>query len=560
MMSRHSQLPCFQATHIYPLVAAFTLLLLSACASNAPRPDDEFSSARPVEQASAKDDSKFDQSLLDLQRDPADRSLAEVKELSATMDEYQPELALEILRSLESVPSGQLQALIDRQSTDAEFVEWLELALQIRVLAISANPDPTAASYWANYHYGHVIEQNDFSALLASYRALFPVPSQVAVLLPGEGRLSAAGKAIRDGIMSAYLDQPGDAVIRFYSSGESSESAIAAYRQAVNDGAMQIIGPLHIDSTRAIAALAESDTPVLLLNSKTAAPVVADEAIALDGSTIADSVATGNMANQGMVNSLSLSTTEEATAIATRALAQGQHDAMMIVPDTAWGRRIEAAFATAFVEGDGKITASTRFSTTASDHSAMLTQMLRIDDSKQRKTDLQSWLGINLTFEPSRRSDFDFIFMAANPAEGRELKPLLRFHDAGDVPVYAMGRIYSGRIARTSDQDLNGIVFPGTRWQLQHAQDGNSRQSGAEKPTTIPASVRNGAYGNLYALGQDAWRLLPWLSLLQKDPDLWFPGEVGALKLLADGSLYREPAWAQFSAGNPVAYQWPAHQ
>ena len=41
--------------------------------------------------------------------------------------------------------------------------------------------------------------------------------------------------------------------------------------------------------------------------------------------------------------------------------------------------------------------------------------------------------------------------------------------------------------------------------------------------------------GNFYALGQDAWRLLPWLPLMQKDPDLWFPGDVGALRLQANG-------------------------
>jgi outer membrane PBP1 activator LpoA protein len=173
--------------------------------------------------------------------------------------------------------------------------------------------------------------------------------------------------------------------------------------------------------------------------------------------------------------------------------------------------------------------------------------MLKIDDSKQRKKDLQSWLGVPLTFEPNRRDDFDFIFMATRPAEGRELKPLLRFHDAGDIPVYAMGRIFSGKVAPASDQDLNGIVFPSTRWQL----------NSPDEATLALESVRGGALGNFYALGQDAWRLLPWLPLMQNDPDLWFPGYVGALRLQADGRLYRQPAWAQFSAGQPIPYQWP---
>ncbi len=98
-----------------------------------------------------------------------------------------------------------------------------------------------------------------------------------------------------------------------------------------------------------------------------------------------------------------------------------------------------------------------------------------------------------------------------------------------------------------SDQDLNGIVFPITNWQL-HAAD-----------TGIPAleSIRGGSYGNLYALGQDAWQVLPWLPLMQKDSDLWFPGDIGALRMQANGHLQRQPAWAQFSAGQPVPYEWP---
>ncbi len=248
-----------------------------------------------------------------------------------------------------------------------------------------------------------------------------------------------------------------------------------------------------------------------------------------------------------IVSSLSLSQSEEAVAIAAKALEQGQKRALVLVPDNAWGERIETAFSTEFEQGDGQISAISRFNRAANDQSDMLTQLLEIDQSKQRKKDLQSLLGVPLTFEPSRRNDFDFVFLAATPAEGRELKPLLRFHNAADVPVYAMGRVYSGALDRTADQDLNDIVFPSTPWQLQSAR----------KTIDAPSSVRGGSFGNLYALGQDAWRLLPWIPLMQKDPDLWYPGSVGSLRLESDGRLYREPAWARFSSGRPRPYQWP---
>ena len=339
--------------------------------------------------------------------------------------------------------------------------------------------------------------------------------------------LATAAKAIRDGILSAYFEQPGKSAIKFYSSGETSESAIAAYLQAKQEGATQIIGPLRIESTRALAGMDNLNIPILLLNE-------------------ASSDRPGNADQASIVNSLSLSRTEEAIIIADAALAQGHEQAIVIVPDNTWGSRIEKTFTARFEQGEGLISATAHFNSATSDHSAELTQLLKIDESKQRKTDLQSWLGIPLTFEPSRREDFDFIFMAANPVEGRELKPLLRFHDVGDIPVYAMGRIFSGRVERASDQDLNGIVFPTTQWQLV-----------SPDTTTLKLdSIRGGALGNLYALGQDAWHLLPWLPLMQKDPDLQFPGNIGTLQLQPEGRIFRQPAWAQFSAGRPIPYQW----
>ncbi len=511
-------------SRIFPILLSATLLLvLNACGTTGPVISSDPGLVLPP--VADTDDSERQ---YDIQRHPSDRSLAEVAELSRNMIGYQPEVALEVLRSLESVPSRQLTALIDGQFEDPEFTEWLELSLLARTTLINGGPVPAAAQQWADYHYGHSVTRENFPELLARYRALFPVPAQVAILLPAEGGLAAAARAIRDGILAAYLEQPGESVIRFYSSGETSESATAAYLQAREDGAMQIIGPLRISSTRALSAQEDLVVPVLLLNEPSADKL-------------------GYQYQTSMVSSLTLSQTEEATAIALRALAQGQKRALVLVPDSSWGARIEAAFTTGFEQGDGQIAAITRFNRSASDQSEMLTQLLRIDQSKQRKVDLQSLLGVPLTFEASRRNDFDFIFLAANPAEGRELKPLLRFHDAGDIPVYAMGRVYSGSPDRTADQDLNDIVFPSTPWQLRAARES----------VVIPASVRGGAYGNLYALGQDSWRLLPWIPLLQKDPDLWYPGNIGSLRMQADGRFYREPTWANFSSGRATPYQWP---
>ncbi len=510
------------------LLSVVMSIVLNACGTVGSRPVANVSVERGL---TLPTETTAGDRLNDLQRDPSMRSLKEVLELSRSTSGYQLDVALEILRSLESVSSGQLTSMIDEQRYDPEFTGWLELALQARTILISGSSVTVASRKWAND--GHVITPTDFAELVTHYGKLFSAPSRVAILLPTDGGLAVAAKAIRDGILSAYLEQPGESVIRFYSSGENSESALTAYQQALREGATQIVGPLRLESTRTIASMDNPRIPVLLLNE------------AAGNSQVGSNQ--GEQNRIAMVSSLSLSQVEEAVAIATNALAQGKKQAILIVPDSDWGTRIGTAFATVFEQGEGNITATTRFNKAQSDHSATLTKLLKIDESKQRKADLQSRLGIPLTFEPNRRDDFDFIFLAADPLEGRELKPLLRFHDTGDIPVYAMSRIYSGKVEPASDLDLNGVVFPATPWQLQVP----------DNATLELDSLRGGAFGNLYALGQDAWHLLPWLPLMQKDPDLWFPGDVGSLRLQANGQLYRQHAWAQFSAGRPVAYQWP---
>jgi outer membrane PBP1 activator LpoA protein len=143
----------------------------------------------------------------------------------------------------------------------------------------------------------------------------------------------------------------------------------------------------------------------------------------------------------------------------------------------------------------------------------------------------------------------DVIFLAANASQARLLRPQLRFHEAGGIPVYATGRIFSGRPDPGRNQDLNGMRFPATPWHLDHSESDD-----------IPdlVSIRGGTLGSLYALGQDAWNILPWLDLMQKDPDFRFPGASGYYGFARGQALVRDPAWAEFSGGRPVPLAPPS--
>jgi outer membrane PBP1 activator LpoA protein len=249
---------------------------------------------------------------------------------------------------------------------------------------------------------------------------------------------------------------------------------------------------------------------------------------------------------------------------------------MLIAPESEWGERMAGAFTAAFTAPSGKqpegeavaellsaeegpaeegpaIIESTRFPESESDHGPVLERALRIDRSKARKDALERVLQQPVTFEPVRREDVDAIFMAATAAQARLLRPQLRFHDAGDIPVYATARIYTGVPDRAGNNDLNGVRFPASPWMLEHSRPG-------ELPNL--ESLREGSFASLFALGRDAWNVLPWLNLMHRDPDFRFPGASGTLRIDggSDGGgtnrrLRRVPQWAEFVDGLPVALE-----
>jgi outer membrane PBP1 activator LpoA protein len=368
------------------------------------------------------------------------------------------------------------------------------------------------------------VSEEDALDLWLRYRQSFRPPARVAVLLPDSGGLKVAGAAIRDGIMSAYLENPAGAEIRFYGTGEETDSVLAAYFEAADDGAQWIIGPLDRASVEALLNLAGLATPVLALND------LPDRSLMPVG-----------LAQQ--VYGMSLSQESEAAAIARQMADLGLDRTILLAPENTWGERIAQAFQDEFLQENRNILMAVRYLPEENDHSQVLERALRIDESKARKQQLENRLGIELEFEPVRRSDIDAIFLAATPEQGRLLAPQLRFFEAGDIPTFATSRVYTGRPDPTQNQDLDGLYVPLTTWQIEHATGGS-----------IPdlSSLRGGEFAALYAIGLDAWNILPWLELMRHDPGFRFPGATGQISIVEGGNLRRKPSWGRFRNGVPV--------
>lgn len=447
-------------------------------------------------------------------------------EMVQRLDSYDLEAGLTLLRQLEQVPSRQLAYLATLEG-DPRRAEWFDLALTFRNNLVDGSGVEPAVHEWKRRHPRSELGIAEALDLWLQYRQEFAPPARVAVLLPASGRLKGAGAAVRDGLVSAFARAPANSEIRFYDTGGSTETVLSAYFQAADDAADWIIGPLDKDAVEALLGLAGLATPVLALNDL---PQQAPLAAGLEQE----------------VFGMSLSPEQEAVAVARRMTQLGYDNVLLLSPENEWGYRVINAFEGEFLQRKRKAVVSARYLDSDNDHSEVLERVLHIDQSKARKEQLQNRLGVELQFEPVRRSDIDAIFMAADPRQGRLLTPQLRFFDAGNIPTFATARVFTGVPDPARNADLNGLVVPLTAWQTSH-----------RTASSVPGlkSLREGQFGPLYAIGMDAWDILSWLRLMQSDPDFVFPGQTGTWSLNDQGELRREPTWSRFRGGVPVTAQ-----
>ena len=161
--------------------------------------------------------------------------------------------------------------------------------------------------------------------------------------------------------------------------------------------------------------------------------------------------------------------------------------------------------------------------------------------------------GTRLEFEPRRRQDAEFIFIAARPQQGRVLRPELKFHYAGDLPVYATSDIFEPD-ARDNG-DLDGVMFPEMPWLI--APDPSSAELKIAADALWPQ--RSPLQSRLFALGLDAYGLVA--LLYGGDPATGtLAGRTGTLSVDAYGIVRRRLEWAQMIGGQPRVLPDPQSQ
>ena len=425
-----------------------------------------------------------------------------------------------IWAALQRTPEINLNASkTDNQTTRG----WIDLARGLRMSQTNVSAIQESILDWGTRYPSHPVSNQFIDNLLTEYQQTYIPATSIAIMLPMQGKYKGVTDALQGGIVTAWYKQTsaGKPLLRFYDTSDESVSFNELYQQAIADGASYVIGPLDKASINRLTQEFSLDVPTLTLN-------YAENPLSLSD----------NLYQFGLLPE------DEARQAAELAIRDNHTTAAVLIPNSDWGRRILDAFTQRFEQLGGSVLATEQYPTNVDDYSRQIKTLFNLDDSNARHKDLEHTLGTRLQFIPYRRQDIDMIFLAATHRAARGIVPALKFHHAGDLPVYATSHVYSGYLDRNADRDLNGVIFCDLPWTLT--------SDNALKKNFNSTWKDQRAYTRLFALGIDAFNIIQNLKYLQSHDYARFSGETGNISMDENLRLHRELLWAQFKSGVPV--------
>ncbi|MCU1732388.1 MULTISPECIES: penicillin-binding protein activator [unclassified Pseudomonas] len=414
-----------------------------------------------------------------------------------------------------ALPAEQLQS-----AGSDTLAGWTSLALAVKS-AGTLEQQQAAIDTWKAQHPDHPAALQ-LPSPLVKLKSLTSQPlTKIALLLPQEGQLAGVARALRDGFMAAHFQaqqagQNPPAIQVFDSSRLTSLDDF--YRQAQAAGVQLVVGPLEKPLVKQLASYPQLPITTLALN-------------------YSDS----GQGTPPQLFQFGLAAEDEAREVSRRAYADGMRRAVALVPSGEWGDRVLKAFRQDWEAKGGTLLAAERVAQPVA-LAQQIADLFQLRQSEGRAKSLQSTVGGNISAQPSRRQDIDFIFLAATPQQAQQIKPTLNFQYAGDVPVYATSNVYSASGDVNQYNDMTGIRFCETPWLLD-SSNGLRQQVVRQWPQAA------GSLGRLYAMGVDAYSLAPRLTQLKALPDNRIEGLSGSLSMNPSQRIERQLPWAEFSGG-----------
>lgn len=433
-----------------------------------------------------------------------------------------------IWRSLQTVDRATLSQYLS-SNPSPELRGWIALALLDKQSGGNPAQFEQQLTAWRNLYPNH-----PGNALFANPEAAMPGaetsnPSSVALLLPLQGSLSAQATVIRNGFFAAYYDakerQPNTPNIMVMDTSHGNIADI--YQQALARGAHFIVGPLSKSELSQLAQTTRLSVPTLALN------------------------ALPNLHERPVPNlyQFALSPIDEAQQMATKARRDNHHQALLIAPANSWGRGVAQALVDQWQSNGGHIVGEMYYSKQQS-LANNIANLLQIDQgAENRASRLKHKYNKKIHYVPKVRTDADVIFLIAQPNMARQIRPLLKYYYAENIPVYATSAIYTGVPNPNNDRDLDGIMFCDMPWVLTPMNLQPNYLNNIETRIQILWPSSYNQHRKLYAFGVDAYNIVMKLNHMSSQ---WgTAAATGTLYLTPDHYIYRKVIWAKMIDGVP---------
>lgn len=426
--------------------------------------------------------------------------------------------------ALSNLSSRQLK---NQHSDNPVIKGWLDLARVMRSGQHNISQLENDLLDWGTRNPLHPVSNSFLTELINDYQIDVSDKKHIAVILPMQGNLSQVTANITNGLLSAYYNDSNSPIkpaINFYDSSNEELTFNQLYQQAVDDGATHIIGPLDKAVINQLAQQGELDIPVLTLN-------YSENAFSY----------TENLFQFG------LSPNDEVRQVAELAIKQNKKHAAVFYPDSEWGKRLNKAFTEHYEFLGGTILTASDYATNSNDYKRPIRTLLNLDQSAIRHRKVENTISARTQSELYRRQDIDMIFMAATHHSARGIMPAFKFNHAGDLTVYSTSHVYTGKINRELDRDLNSLIFCDLPWILQNTSPlvKTFKQNWPQQEN----------FTRLFALGVDAYHLIYNLDYLQDKDYAFYAGQTGNIQLDDFNRITRKLLWAQFKNGKPVYFE-----
>jgi outer membrane PBP1 activator LpoA protein len=313
----------------------------------------------------------------------------------------------------------------------------------------------------------------------------------IALLLPlASPSFGRHAEAVRQGFVAA-ANAAGKGVppIRVYSVNEDTLNILASYEQAIESGALLVVGPLTRNGVAAVAASNLVTVPTLALNT-------------LD--------ARGQQPSR--MYFFGLGAEQEARQVARLALDVSRRNAYIVSDNTPVSKRMRQAFVEELARRGGRVVADFQYG-----------------------TDPQSLAKLR---DAAALGAADMLFLALDSARARAVRPYL----GNALPLYATSQVNAIPGAPVA-RELNLVYFVEMPWLLQADHPAVMIYPRAQFGDAIDLE-------RLYALGIDALRI--GLELLRNTPDPSLDGVTGQIRLTPNQVFVRELPAAQFIDGKTV--------